>query len=162
MCYFYRTMLSNPKAIVLGAAVGVGIFALGIWAFIGNPLSIQKRWNLPPVRVVQSSRVYFLPDCPKYSTLKPSRYFELPTAQEADLSGYRVAKGNCKDYIDARVQLERELFGQMKPTSEMLERFRQNQAQVAIESKIEDVQFDLEQQQIEMQQKLDEIEADRY
>jgi len=43
---------------------------------------------------------------------------ELPTAQEAELSGYMPAATCADSVVSARLAKEKELYGEMKPTAE--------------------------------------------
>ncbi|MBK7393816.1 MAG: hypothetical protein IPI64_11050 [Chloracidobacterium sp.] len=149
--------MTRYQSIGLGMVIACLIFGT-IWAVLGNPFLLPEKWKLAPVRVSQANRRYWVAECPRYSQLKAGKYFELPTAQEATLSGYRPALGDCpKDAQAQRIELEIRLFGKMAPNSTTLERFRQNQSQKAMEDKQDEIQD----QQDELRQKLDEIENER-
>lgn len=78
----------------------------------------QSSPTLPPVQVRLDSNRYFLPECPKAMEIPRRLLLELPTAQEAELSGYMPAATCTDQTVNARLAKEKELFGEMRPTAE--------------------------------------------
>lgn len=134
------------KGVLLGIGICLALSLSTVWLLIGNPLTYRTRATLPPVRIRQDKRTYLLPECPRYAQLKEGKFFELPTLQEAELSGYVPAKGgDClEQVVTNRRTLEHELFGVMKPTREMTERRIMNQRQISMESDMQDLQREIE------------------
>lgn len=75
-----------------------------------------KPADLPIVQVRLDSNRYFLPECEKAMEIPARLLLELPTVQEAELSGYAPAATCSNDVIKQRLAKERELFGKMQPT----------------------------------------------
>lgn len=106
-------------------AVLVGLFALA-WLFLysgcaARPNAVAEPEPLPPVHAQMESGIYHLPGCEMYGKLVDRVRLELPTAQEAELSGYRI--GRCPEGVrDARIEIERQRFGVMQATVATQER----------------------------------------
>lgn len=81
-----------------------------------------KPTEFPPVQLNMESGTYYIPGCPLYDHLVDRVRLDLPTAQEAELSGYRI--GQCPEGArDERVAAERQHFGEIKATNETRERW---------------------------------------
>lgn len=110
--------------------------------------------TLPPVHLNIDAGVYFLPECPYYAKINKRILLALPTAQEAELSGYRPA-GCSKAVLPARLQAEKRIFGEIKPSSDTERR----QAELLARSELRDIknqQDDIESKQEEIDRKIDD------
>lgn len=77
--------------------------------------------TLPPVRLNMERGTYYLPECELYDGLVDRVRLEVPTVQEAELSGYHA--GACPEGLrDARLAAERQRYGEMRATQETQER----------------------------------------
>lgn len=74
--------------------------------------------QLPAIQIRLDSNRYFLPECKKAMEIPRRLLLELPTAQEAELSGYMPAATCTDEAVTARLAKEKELFGDMQPTAE--------------------------------------------
>jgi hypothetical protein len=104
-------------------AITTGVLSLLVYACSAPAeMSVSpKDEPLLPVRLNMRSGAYYLPECDLYGNIPDRLLLELPTVQEAALSGYRA--GRCPDgVIEQRLAIEKARFGEMQPTVETQER----------------------------------------
>lgn len=108
--------------------------------------------ELAPVRIKRSSFVYFLPECEQYAKIPAKVLQEIPTAQEAELSGYRPAPC-AKEVLDQRLKTEREIFGEIKASAETELR----RSQLALQRKLSDLEARQDEIEQEAKNKQEEL-----
>jgi hypothetical protein len=96
-----------------------------------------------------------VPGCSKYGMWGPNIAGHLPTAQEAELAGYRHDKDCAPQLFADRIQLEKAALGEIKPSA-ATEALRIQLVQSRDVRGTESQQSDLEQKQQELQDQLDE------
>jgi hypothetical protein len=116
--------------------------------------------GLPPVHATKGGS-YFTPGCDRYSELPEGN--RIPTAQEAELRGYRPA-GACIELAGLRIEQEIQLLGRMEATPETERQKADLLRHRELERKnqeIEAKQMDLEDRQDEIERKLDQDRIER-
>jgi hypothetical protein len=138
-----------PLVLVL-AACSIGCSSPATNRSAANPA--PAKFDLPPVYAVPRG-LYAPPGCPNYNRLPAQMRIEIPTAQEAELMGYRPI-GSCQDHAKARIEEELRLIGKVEATPET----KRRKAELARYRFLRNEQERLESKQQELESRQEELD----